>query len=146
MTDDDNSTVNKEDEISEEVNFLSEKCIRLWNTWNDNYSDIVPPSSPRNDINFDIYETLPYDLPNVQNLKIPYIREIGIKATIDKLGEYFRCNNYKVNLLHFWFLDVITDCLWRVQDEFSLIESDQKVVLEWIIFVFNLIRGITFSF
>lgn len=116
------------------------------NKWKGIYRDIVPPSSPRESLNFSTYEPLPSELPNVKNLKIPYIKEIGVKATIDKLGDYFRCNKHSCNLLHFWFIDIIADCLWRAQDEFNLPESDQKIVLEWIIFLFNLIRGMCCSF
>lgn len=143
MTSDNNYVNNNEELISVNKSLLSDECIHLHgNIWNGDYIDKVPPSSPREDLNFQIYEPLQDNLPNLLNFKIPFIREIGIKATIDKLGEYFQCKNYKINLLHFWFLDIITDCLWRIQDEFNLIESDQKIVLEWIIFVFNLTRGI----
>lgn len=133
--------INKNNSKVEEIKLLSEDCIKLWQVSRDDNYDAVPPSSPQGDLNYTIYDPLPITLPNVRNLKIPYVREIGVKTAIETLADHFQCNNYRINLLHFWFLDIITDCLWKAQEEFDLPESDQKIVLQWIIFLFNLIKG-----
>lgn len=125
----------------ENVVFLSDKSIYLRTVWEEKSIPTVPPPSPRY-LNFEnVYEPLPSRLPELRDLELPRIREIGVKKSIEFLGDSLKCDKYNGNLLHFWFLDILTDCLWRTQDEFKLPKSDQKIVLNWIIYIFNLIRG-----
>lgn len=77
----------------------------------------------------------------MDNLKIPEVRRNGVKLCIDVLAEYFQCQDYKFNHFQFWFLDVVTDCLWKAQDEFRFPDQLQKVVLSWILFIFDKMRG-----
>lgn len=103
---------------------------------------IVPPSSPKSSFIYDkTIDTITDKIIDVSNLKIPYVRVLGIKNTIDILGEFFGCTIYKTSLPQFWFLDMVTDCLWKCQDEFMLNEEYQKSVLKWVLFLFDIIRG-----
>lgn len=103
---------------------------------------VVPPPTPSSQFGLEIdFQPLPPKLPDVSDLKIPLVRKSGIKQCIDILAEYFQCYDYKFNLFQFWFLDIVTDCLWKVQDEFRFPDSLQKTVLEWILFVFDKMRG-----
>lgn len=102
----------------------------------------VPPPTPSSQIDYNInFQALPFQLPDVENLNIPMVRKTGVKLCIDTLAEYFQCQDYKFNLFQFWFLDVVTDCLWRAQDEFRFPDPLQKTVLNWILFVFDKLRG-----
>lgn len=102
---------------------------------------IVPPSSPRGNFIVDrSIDSIPVKFNNVSDLNIPYIRILGIKKTIEILGEFFGCTIYKTNLIQFWFLDMVTDCLWKCQDEFMLDDTHQRFVLEWILYFFDMIR------
>lgn len=101
----------------------------------------VPPPTPEQCILEYPYPTLPYPLPKVDTLDVPYIKEIGIKASLDNLAKHFHCTDYKFNLIQFWFLDIITDCLWRCQDEFQFPVAYQKIIIEWILYIFELIKG-----
>lgn len=101
----------------------------------------TPPPSPNVEYSFEnIYEPLP-KFPDVGNLDVPLVREIGIKKSIEVLGSYFDCNKYNQNYLHFWFLDILTDCIWTCQDKFGFPNNITKNVLSWILFAFDLIRG-----
>ncbi|XP_044755667.1 uncharacterized protein LOC123314441 [Coccinella septempunctata] len=102
---------------------------------------IVPHSSPKSNIIFHKYvDTLPEKTNVIENLDIPYIRILGIRNTVKHIGEFFGCTLYKTSLLQFWFLDMVTDCLWKCQDEFTLNDQNQKCVLSWVLYVFNIIR------
>lgn len=125
----------------ENVTLLSEKSIFLRTVWKEKSIPTVPPTTPKA-LNFEnIYESIPTPLPDIEKLKLPYVRVIGVKKTLQILGDFLKCDKYNQNLLHFWFLDILTDCVWRTQDDFNLLESDQKIVLNWIIYIFNLIKG-----
>lgn len=101
-----------------------------------------PPPTPSSQLGLEFkFEPLPCKLPGANDLKIPIVRATGVKLCIDALSEYFGCGEYKFNLFQFWFLDVVTDCLWRVQDEFRFPEELQRTVLGWILFIFDLMRG-----
>jgi hypothetical protein len=103
----------------------------------------VPPTTPASHYSFqNRINLIPLSFPKLDQFKLPYIREVGIKTCIDILSEYFACKDYKLNAVQFWFLDVITDCLWKVQDEFQFPEPYQKIIVEWILFVVDLIRGL----
>lgn len=105
----------------------------------------VPPPTPTSQFDFEVnFQALPFQLPNVEKLDIPVIRKTGIKLCVDTLANYFQCQDYKFNLFQFWFLDVVTDCLWKAQDEFRFPDVLQKTVLSWILFVFDKIRGLQF--
>lgn len=121
---------------------LPEDIINLWTVPTIKERDRVAPSTPNyNQVRFerDSVEPLPANYPNLDMLKIPYIRKMGIKSCIELLGRFFNCNSYTSNHLHFWFLDVITDCLWRLQDDFQLPDDDQKKVLEYFLYFFKMI-------
>lgn len=103
---------------------------------------IVPPPTPSSQYELELnFEPIPPKLSTVEDLQIPLVRKNGIKLCIDVLAEYFQCEDYKFNLFQFWFLDVVTDCLWKVQDEFRFPDKFQKTVLEWILFIFDKMRG-----
>lgn len=103
---------------------------------------MVPPPTPASPILFEYYiEPLPDELPNLVRKNLPVVREKGVKLCMELLSKYFGCAEYKFNLVQFWFLDMVTDCLWKVQDEFRLPEALQKTVLEWILHIFDKIRG-----
>lgn len=130
-------------EVSE-PKYLTENALPIHTNFSETHKTTIPPVSPK-DLIFEYpYMPLPKVFPKMKNLKLPYVREVGIKACIDRLAEYFRCADYKHNLIQFWFLDVVTDCLWRAQDEYQFPEKYQKIILEWVLYMFNLIRGISF--
>lgn len=101
----------------------------------------VPPPTPEQCILEYSYPSLPSPFPDLAKLDIPYVKEIGIKASLDLLAKYLNCADYKFNLIQFWFLDIITECLWRCQDEFQFPTDYQKLIIEWILYIFDLIRG-----
>ncbi|KAJ3644011.1 hypothetical protein Zmor_026688 [Zophobas morio] len=101
----------------------------------------VPPVTPSDAFAFNNeLSQINRPFPKLADFKLPYIREVGVKASIDILSKHFSCLDYKYNAVQFWFLDVITDCLWKVQDEFQFPERYQKIIVEWILHVFDLIR------
>ncbi|XP_044271456.1 reticulocyte-binding protein 2 homolog a-like isoform X2 [Tribolium madens] len=80
----------------------------------------VPPTTPAAQFSFShIISPIVYPFPKLDNFKFPYIRE---------------------NTAQFWFLDLLTDCLWKLQDEYHFPEHYQKIIIEWILFVLDLIR------
>ncbi|XP_050505670.1 uncharacterized protein LOC114331115 isoform X2 [Diabrotica virgifera virgifera] len=99
----------------------------------------VPPSTPSNLIQDYEVTPVPARLPKLT--KNPWVRKSGVKETIKRLAEVYGCKQFQYNLIQFWFLDFLADCLWRVQDEYQFNEKQQQVVLDWVIFVFNLIRA-----
>lgn len=101
-----------------------------------------PPPSPSRRLVFESrYDGVPGEFPDLQNLQLPVVKEIGIKACIEQLAPAFNCIQYKYNYAHFWMLDVVTDCIWMCQDRFAFPEDIQKVVLSWLLYAFELIRG-----
>lgn len=101
-----------------------------------------PPATPVSQFDFEYnYSLFPQTFPEIENINLPVIREKGVKASIEELGEIFDCTDYKFNLIQFWFLDVIADCIWMAQDKYSFPEDIQKTILAWILFAFDLIRG-----
>ncbi|CAG9834907.1 unnamed protein product [Diabrotica balteata] len=98
----------------------------------------VPPTTPSNLIQDYEVAPVPAHLPKLS--KNPWVRNIGVKETIKRLADVYGCKQFKNNLVQFWFLDFLADCLWRVQDEYQFNEKQQQVVLDWVLFVFNLIR------
>ncbi|CAG9862834.1 unnamed protein product [Phyllotreta striolata] len=85
--------------------------------------------------------SVPDHIPKITIHDIPTVRKIGVKETIKILAKLFDCNYYTCNYPQFWFLDFITDCLWKVQDEFQFPVEQQIIILEWILYIFNLIRA-----
>ncbi|XP_057667190.1 uncharacterized protein LOC130900516 [Diorhabda carinulata] len=127
--------------VDEPVKFLSTTSIPLHQD-NDAYLSedlLVPPTSPRDLISDCEVTPVPRNLPRITT--IPWVREIGVKETIKKLSDVYGCEQFNWNLIQFWFLDFVTDCLWRLQDEYQFPENYQKVILDWILYVFNLIRA-----
>ncbi|GJQ85031.1 hypothetical protein Trydic_g3692 [Trypoxylus dichotomus] len=100
----------------------------------------VPPCTPDNIASLTMLpQAFPDAFPSFNDLTVPYVREIGIKACMHVLGEYLHCTNYAFNYLQFWFIDILVDCLWKTQDEYYLCEKEQKIVLEWIVYAFKMI-------
>lgn len=128
--------------------YLPLTCIELpYNlTWKeeDHPFPVVPPTTPRSDqFRFDFrYQRLPRVLLDLSTLEIPLIRECGIKRCIEELALYFGCTEYKFNYLQFWFLDILTDCIWRAQDRYEFPPDQQKIILSWILFALDIIGGI----
>lgn len=101
-----------------------------------------PPSTPTGEFDFGFtFHTLPKTFRDVTNLQVPIVRKMGVKSCIAILGAYFDCTDYEFNFLHFWFLDVLTDCIWCAQDQYEFPEDQQKIVLSWILFFLDVIRG-----
>lgn len=132
------------DRIQQNPNYLPDDPLHLWKTWDKEKSprNVVPSHTPNSEYDFEQTPLcFPDEFPPLDNLEIPFIRDKGVKYSIDALGDYFRCTDYKFNLLQFWFLDVLTDCLWTAQDDFHLPVLEQKIVLSWVLYLINLIRG-----
>lgn len=132
------SLVDKED-YGDLAQILSEKSVNI----DAGPGLTVPPPTPASEFSFgDHFNAVSRQFRKFpDNFRLPYVREIGVKSCIDELSGYFNCTQYKIDAVQFWFLDVVTDCLWRVQDEFQFPEDYQKIILEWIIYVIDLIRG-----
>lgn len=128
--------------VEECLNILKETALIFRDKYQEKPQPSVPPPTPISGYDFDYsFEPLPATLPNLDDVKIPLVRQEGIKSCIRILAEYFGCKDYKFNLLQFWFLDIVVDCLWKVQDEFKLPEKLQKTVLSWILYIVDVIRG-----
>lgn len=133
---------NLEEPVTYEPKLLTEDAIYYRNTWDEKPTASVPPPTPTSDFGFEYtFKPLPDELPSAANLKLPLVREKGVKICIELMAEYFGCKDYNFSLFQFWFLDVITDCLWKAQDEFGFPDHLQKVILEWILYIFDVIRG-----
>ncbi|KYB25450.1 hypothetical protein TcasGA2_TC034466 [Tribolium castaneum] len=101
----------------------------------------VPPTTPAAQFSFShIINPIVYPFPKLDNIKFPYIREVGIKSCMEILSVYFSCQDYTQNTVQYWFLDVLTDCLWKLQDEYHFPQHYQKIIIEWILYVLDLIR------
>nr|CAH7754534.1 unnamed protein product [Callosobruchus chinensis] len=120
--------------------YLSKKSLNLVEV-DSFHSDHERPPSPR-DCATDIKAIpLPAAFPKIDESKtLPLVREIGVKAFIVYLSEQLGLKDYKTSLLQFWFLDILTDIVWRAQDEYQFPDEHQKSILEWVFFVFDLIR------
>lgn len=102
----------------------------------------VPPPTPNSAFDFESAKITPVPpILNADDLELPCVRELGVKKCIDYLGDFFNCTEYEHNLLHFWFLQMVTDLLWRLQERFKLSLDMQKVALKWVLYMFNLLRG-----
>ncbi|CAG9769449.1 unnamed protein product [Ceutorhynchus assimilis] len=124
------------------LHYLSEKSILLYKVPDEIVHAPTPSSTPKQLIT-DCYTTILPNFPeSIQNIKIPYVREVGIRDAIASLAPFFKCDDYKNNLVQFWFLDIIVDCLWISQDEYRFSISHQKCILEWLLFVFKLISSV----
>ncbi|VEN50705.1 unnamed protein product, partial [Callosobruchus maculatus] len=123
------------------LKYLSRKSLKLVEV-DSFHSGYERPPSPR-DCTTDIEAiSLPTTFPKIDQSKtLPIVREVGVKAFIVYLSEQLGMNHYKTSLLQFWFLDVLTDVIWRAQDEFQFPDEHQKSILEWMSFVFDLIRS-----
>lgn len=120
----------------------AEGAIFFHKIWSGITRHTAQPTSPKGDFDFEgVYESVPDILPPLDGIELPYVRDVGVKESIRILGSYFQCDNYDVNLCHFWFLDVVVDALWRAQDVYNFEMEQQRAVLEWIICIFNFIRG-----
>lgn len=125
--------------------YLSEATVRLHrrDAWQGQPRHEVPPVTPNSEFQFEnTFQPLPQTFHDLlQDLQIPIVKNKGVKRCIEELGQYFRCTDYEFNFLHFWFLDVITDCLQRTQNRFHLPAREQKIVLAWLFFAIDIIRG-----
>ncbi|XP_076253566.1 uncharacterized protein LOC143191989 [Rhynchophorus ferrugineus] len=129
----------EEIETIEPIKLLPENAIYFYQKSLEKDPPAVPPPTPRELIT-DCYVTILPTIPDsLDTLDIPYVRENGIRDSIQLLSDYFSCQHYKQNLVQFWFLDVVVDCLWKTQDEYRFQKEQQKTVLEWLMFVFKLI-------
>lgn len=136
----DQKHVNNEDF---KLKVLSDQSAIYFNKiWPGEYRDTVQPGSPRGDFDFESsYESVPDELPSLEDLNIPLVKQLGVKECIRILGNYFQCESYQTNMCHFWFLDILVDSLWKMQDDYNFTTHHQKIVMGWIIFIFNLLRG-----
>lgn len=127
-----------------EPKLLTDGAIHYRDAWEEKPGANVPPPTPCSDFGFEYsFLPLPQELPGVDKLKVPLVREKGVKICIELLADYFGCKDYNFSLFQFWFLDILTDCLWKTQDEFQFPDELQKTVLEWVLYIFNVIRGET---
>ena len=105
-------------------------------------SPSVPPPTPECISDIKPFENaMPMEFPPLDDLELPYVREVGVKSCMGTLGGHLNCRNYVVHSVQFWFLDMLTDCLWRCQDEYSFSANNQKVVLEWVVYFFKLLSS-----
>ncbi|KAF5308535.1 hypothetical protein FQR65_LT06200 [Abscondita terminalis] len=128
---------------SHEIRYLKEDFLSLKNVQLKNVTsrDVIPPQTPNSEFNFqETFKPIP-PFPNLDNLDIPYVRDKGVKYCISYFGDYFNCTDYKTNFLQFWFLDVLTDCVWCLQDKFQLPINVQKIVIDWFLTFVDLIRN-----
>lgn len=106
---------------------------------------VVPKNSIRNKLNYlspKAIRTLPQRLPLLPNLSpLPLVRQRGVNRAIKDLGKIFKLNYYDESLIQFWYLDMLTDFLWRLQDDFHLPIEFQRIGLSWIIFFLSLVIG-----
>lgn len=121
---------------------LSELTLRYFERWKEKARPEVPPPTPDSVFDFEIagIPSVPTKL-DAEDLEIPLVKDIGVKRCINYLGEFFNCKEFQHNMLQFWFLQMITDLLWRLQDKFCLPLDMQKVTLKWVLYMFNLVRG-----
>lgn len=128
---------------SSEFTKLKEDTLLLPNVWTgSDRGGKEPPPTPSDEFCFEYtFDKLPDRFPDLQNLVLPLVREIGVRASIEAIAKHFNCEGYRCNYVFFWFLDVIVDCLWMCQDRYSFPEDVQKKVVGWILYAFDLIRG-----
>lgn len=125
--------------------FLSEtEAIYFWSAVREDKSDLlVPPCTPQNISSFVTFtQPLPTTFPSFDNFEIPFVREVGVKKSMEIMAKYLKCGDYAFDYLQFWIIDILVDCLWKSQDEYYLGESDQKIVLEWVVYVFKIMTGL----
>ncbi|XP_022918347.2 uncharacterized protein [Onthophagus taurus] len=126
---------------------LTEDALYFWTDIPERLSTTVPPPTPTGVDNVLILPfPIPETFPSLDGLDVPFVREIGIKASIDLLGQHLGLTNYTFDYIQFWLLDVLVDCLWRTQDEYFFTKPDQKLVLEWMLYMFRVMRDPTISF
>lgn len=134
-----------ENELDDQVrppNYMSSMTLLLPEEIPDCPEVNPPPSTPEGDFDFGFtFRRLPKTFRDLEQLEVPIVRNVGIKSCIASLGAYFDCSDYEFNFLHFWFLDVVTDCIWRAQDQYEFPEEQQKIVLSWFLFFLDVIRG-----
>lgn len=125
------------------VKFLGQDFIKLYQPGECSIDskNLVSPSCAREVFLEYTVNQLPDVFPKLKDLRLPRVRIIGVKASIEMLAEFFKCYDFKFNLLQFWFLDMMTDCLWRAQDDYQFPEMQQKIILEWVLYFFRLIKG-----
>lgn len=118
---------------------LSENALFIFNVPEEKEHPPKPPSSPRELITDCYISVLPKIPENISDLEIPFVRQVGVRDSIETLAPFFSCEDYRSNLVEFWFLDVIVDCIWKVQDEYRFPAEQQKCILEWVLFIIELI-------
>ncbi|XP_060536076.1 uncharacterized protein LOC132708017 [Cylas formicarius] len=112
---------------------LSPASIPILKTYDESSRPVVPPNTPKN---FELHMLQLPQLPtDIDKIEIPIIREVGIRDSIVIISKYFGCEDYKLNLVQFWFVDIILDLLWRCQDEYNFPLEYQKAILEWFFFI-----------
>lgn len=124
---------------------LPETSIPIYTSPEEKEHPPKPPPTPVDLVN-DCYVTILPKIPDsFKEINLPYVREAGIRCTIDTLAPFFSCYDYPNNLIEFWFLDFVVDCIWKSQDEFRFSVSQQKQILEWLMCFLKIIglRDIT---
>ncbi|KAF5291147.1 hypothetical protein FQA39_LY14389 [Lamprigera yunnana] len=136
------STLSTTSSTNRDVHYLKEDALFFRNEKLKKVQslDNVPQHTPNSEYEFDNqFKPVP-PFPDVANLEIPYIRDKGIKHCIMHFGNFFDCNEYAKNYLQFWFLDIVTDCVWCMQDEYRLPVELQKIVLQWFLYFLDILR------
>lgn len=122
-----------------EVKYLGDEAIYFYTKPKKGRSK-VPPPTPSYDMDFE--RNLEIPVINVGQIdEIPEVQEEGIKFTIENLGRRLGCDNYEYDLIQFWFLDILTDCMWKAQDIFQFTSIEQKIILKWVTEIFKIIAG-----
>lgn len=124
---------------------LPETFIPIYTSPKEKQPPPKPPPTPV-DLVTDCYVTILPKIPDsFKEINLPYVREAGIRYTIDTLAPFFSCYDYPNNLIEFWFLDFVVDCIWKSQDEFRFSVCQQKQILEWLMCFLKIIslRDIT---
>lgn len=104
----------------------------------------VPTVSLREDLNFkstNAIETVQDFLVIPKTAALPIVRDQGVLKTIDELARILNFKNHKFSMIEFWYLDILTDFLWRMQDEFALPAEEQRIGLAWVIFFLKLLTS-----
>ena len=88
-------------------------------------------------------ENIPISLKRYlfENDQIPNFKKLHLQCFYSALGELLRLPDYQMNYTTFWFLDIIADLLRNAQLKFQMKKRNQKALVEWFIYCYNLLRS-----
>lgn len=135
--------VKPQEEKQPVIKYLSStNCIDLPFVPIDYTKSSVAPDSPNENFSFeDDYRPIAEEIRSFKEFEIPYVKEKGVRECLVLLAEYLKFDNYQINMLEFWVLDMLVDCLWKLQDEYGFTDDQQRVIMDWAVCIFNFVRG-----